>query len=111
MIVDHPVMVLQSRQSADLRWSVALSAAILLGLALIVRPAPVAAQAGATLTAAGQALYQARCSACHSIDADRIGPHHRGVVGRRAGSAVGFNYSPALKRFGRVWTPALLDRW
>lgn len=59
----------------------------------------------------GQALYEARCGACHSIDHDRIGPHHRGIVGRQAGTAPGYAYSPALRRFGRVWTPALLDRW
>jgi cytochrome c len=60
----------------------------------------------------GQALYQARCSACHSADYNGVGPAHRGVVGRAAASAKGFAaYSPALKGSGLVWTAANLDRW
>ena len=44
----------------------------------------------------GRQLYEARCSACHSVNANRTGPMHAGVLGRRAGSVPGFNYSPAL---------------
>lgn len=59
----------------------------------------------------GAALYEARCGACHSLDANRIGPAHRGVFGRRAGTVPGFRYSPALKASGVVWTAPNLDRW
>lgn len=60
----------------------------------------------------GQALYQARCAACHAPDFNGVGPAHRGVFGRAAGTARGFAaYSPALKRSGIVWTEASLDRW
>ena len=60
----------------------------------------------------GQAIYQARCAACHSVDFNGVGPAHRGVFGRLAGTAKGFtNYSPALKASGLVWTEANLDRW
>ncbi|MBV8035013.1 c-type cytochrome [Roseateles sp.] len=60
----------------------------------------------------GQAIYQARCATCHSPDFNGVGPAHRGVFGRLAGSAKGFtNYSPALKRSGLVWTEVNLDRW
>ena len=59
----------------------------------------------------GAERYEAICGGCHSIDADRIGPRHRGVVGRKAGSIAGFAYSPALMKSGLVWTPAVLDRW
>jgi cytochrome c len=58
----------------------------------------------------GEALYQA-CSGCHSIDEDDIGPRHRGVVGRRAGTVAAYAYSPALKASGLVWDAATLDRW
>ena len=61
--------------------------------------------------AAGQMLYQAKCTGCHSVDADRIGPRHRDVVGRRIASVPGFNYSPAIRKLGGVWTPARLDQW
>lgn len=57
------------------------------------------------------ALYEARCGACHSLDAHRVGPMHRGVFGRRAGSAPGYEYSPALKSAALVWNAASLDAW
>jgi cytochrome c len=60
---------------------------------------------------AGQRLYEQRCTACHSPDANRIGPMHRGVVGRRAGSVPGFAYSVAVKGSGLVWNERTLDAW
>jgi cytochrome c len=33
------------------------------------------------------------------------------VVGRRAGSVAGFDYSPALKASRIVWDAATLERW
>jgi cytochrome c len=59
----------------------------------------------------GHALYQSRCTACHSLDHSRIGPAHRGVFDRLAASVPGFDYSPALKRSGVRWTAANLNRW
>ena len=58
----------------------------------------------------GRIAYQG-CMGCHSIDEDDVGPRHRGVVGRRAGSVAGYAYSPALKASGLVWDAATLDRW
>lgn len=58
----------------------------------------------------GKTLYGG-CQGCHSLDDNDVGPKHRGVVGRTAGSVSGYAYSPALKASGLVWTPALLDRW
>jgi cytochrome c len=59
----------------------------------------------------GRQLYESRCIACHSIDASRVGPAHKGVVGRKAGSVAGYDYSPAVKKSGVVWTAMMLDRW
>ena len=58
----------------------------------------------------GKQLYQG-CSACHSIDENDLGPRHRGVVGRRAGSIQDYSYSAALKNSGLTWDEATLDRW
>ena len=58
----------------------------------------------------GMVLYQA-CEACHSIDDNDIGPRHRGVVGRRAGSIADYSYSTALRNSGLTWDEATLDRW
>lgn len=59
----------------------------------------------------GLALYQTRCSACHSLDYNGAGPAHRGVFGRMAALAPGFAYSEALKSTHLVWDEASLDRW
>jgi cytochrome c len=58
----------------------------------------------------GMEVYE-RCQACHSPDANRVGPRHRGVVGRKAGSLPDFPYATALISAGFVWDEALLDRW
>ena len=60
--------------------------------------------------AAGKQVFQ-KCSICHS-DAKgapaKIGPNLFGVVGRKAGTFAGFNYSPAMKNSGITWTEAKL---
>jgi cytochrome c len=58
----------------------------------------------------GKELYQG-CQACHSVDENDLGPRHRGVVGRRAGSIEDYSYSPALKNSGLTWNESTLDRW
>ncbi len=58
----------------------------------------------------GKTLYQG-CQACHSVDDNDLGPRHRGVVGRRAGSVPDYSYSPALKNSGLTWDESTLDRW
>ncbi|HMC14738.1 MAG TPA: c-type cytochrome [Albitalea sp.] len=60
--------------------------------------------------ARGEQLY-VRCMACHALAADRVGPRHCGLIGRRAGSVAGFDYSPAMKRSGIVWNSKTLDRF
>lgn len=59
----------------------------------------------------GSRTYEARCGGCHSVEADRVGPRHRGVVGRRAGSVDGYAYSDALKASRITWDARQLDRW
>jgi len=59
----------------------------------------------------GEALYKAKCAACHAIEKNRIGPRHRGVFGRRAGSLPDFSYSAALKDSEVIWNAQSLDRW
>jgi cytochrome c len=59
----------------------------------------------------GAELYEARCGGCHAVAADRIGPRHAGLIGRRAGSVPGFDYSEALRHAGFAWNAERLDRW
>ncbi|MBV8500651.1 MAG: c-type cytochrome [Paucibacter sp.] len=73
---------------------------------------PVAARSAPGDPVRGQSLYKALCTACHSVDHAGLGPPHRGVFGRLAGTAKGFGgYSSALKRSGLVWDEASLERW
>src|SRR5262245_24806539 len=65
----------------------------------------------------GERQFQ-RCFACHSVDpgeAARLqGPSLAGVVGRRAASVTGFEYSDAMKAKGAaglVWDASALDRY
>jgi len=58
----------------------------------------------------GEKVYE-RCAACHSLTTDRTGPHHCGLIGRKAGSVPGFEYSPAMKGSKIVWDEKTLDRF
>jgi cytochrome c len=79
-------------------------------VAAAARNALAAAPSGADVMR-GQILYEARCGGCHSLDSNRVGPAHRGVVGRKVASAPGYAYSPAIRRLGGVWTAGRLDMW
>ena len=59
----------------------------------------------------GQALYAQQCMACHAVDSNNIGPAHRGVLNRRAGSLVGYTYSEELAASKLIWTTKTLDNW
>lgn len=48
-----------------------------------------------------------KCLACHAIGpgaATKVGPELNGVIGRKAGSVAGYNYSDANKNSGITWT-------
>lgn len=58
----------------------------------------------------GERVYR-QCMACHTLDKNAIGPKHRDVFGRKAGSVADFDYSAALKGSNIVWDEATLDAW
>ena len=62
---------------------------------------------------AGQKIFNTECSVCHSNVAggSGFGPSLAGVVGRKAGSLPGFDYSTALKSSGLVWNQATLSQF
>lgn len=91
-----------------MRLSKHLSAAV---AALLLTTAARDSSAWAGDAARGEELYNSRCFACHSLDANRVGPMHRGVFGRKAGSVPDYEYSKALKNSGVVWYRDTLDRW
>lgn len=85
------------------RWAVVLSFGV---FAIVVLKSEARADA-----ARGAELYSARCGACHSIPENGAGPRHLGLIGRKAGTQPGFDYSRALKKSKIVWDEKLLDRW
>ncbi len=74
----------------------------------------VAAQAAlaAGNPAQGQKAFQ-ECAACHAATqgANGVGPSLFGVVGRKAASVAGFNYSSAMKKSNLTWTAQNLDAY
>lgn len=52
------------------------------------------------------------CAGCHDTRADlghRVGPNLHGVLGRKAGTAAGYNYSDTMKVSGITWDAQTLD--
>jgi cytochrome c len=59
----------------------------------------------------GKDVFDRRCSGCHAADSSKEGPLLRGVVGRKAGTVAGFQYSDALRASGITWDEGLLAKW
>lgn len=70
-------------------------------------------QARAQDAAAGEKTFVV-CRACHEIGPgakDAVGPVLNGVVGRKAGTYPGYDYSKANKESGITWTPEELQKY
>jgi len=80
-----------------------------LRLALSIAAVAGAMPAWAQDVAKGQQIFN-KCRACHAIGPgakNKAGPQLNGVVGRRAASVPGYNYSVAMKQAaanGLAWT-------
>lgn len=61
----------------------------------------------------GRNLYVQRCSSCHAIasGASSIAPPLDNIIGRRAGTAAGYDYSVKLAGSDLVWDQRTLDDW
>ncbi len=75
--------------------------------------------AGASLAAGdaakGRAAFIKQCAICHTIekgDPNRFGPNLSGIVGAKAASVPGFDYSRAFKNAAKwEWTEDALASW
>jgi nitrite reductase (NO-forming) len=75
--------------------------------------APAASPAAMTAEAAAGAQVFRKCQACHSLQAGKngVGPSLAGIVGKKAASVPGFNYSTAMKSSNLTWDKATLDAY
>jgi cytochrome c len=73
----------------------------------------IAGSSEAPRAADGQTLFNNACRTCHSTKPgdNRLGPTLAGVVGRKAGTAPGYSFSPSLAQSGITWDKATLDRF
>ena len=62
---------------------------------------------------AGEAVFKKNCAICHTVEAgkNKIGPALSGIVGRKAGTISGFNYSAANNSSGATWDEQTLDTY
>lgn len=107
-----------NHQNIHLVFAAAALATVAITWVMTSGPGARAAETTTEISAAGSGdaerggtLYRSRCVGCHSLDANRIGPRHRGVHGRVAGSLDDFSYSPALRDATVVWDDSTLDQW
>lgn len=91
------------------RTSIGFAIGIFVGLAMFFAYSRARAATGDANR--GSQRYEALCTGCHSLDANRVGPAHRGVYGRKAGSVASYAYSSGVKKSKIVWADATLDRW
>ena len=88
----------------------AVRLASLAGLAALALSLPARAEEA---NSAGKHLFETHCRICHADDIAKksYGPPLAGVVGRKAGSYPGFQYSDAMKAAGFSWTEAAIKAW
>jgi len=79
-----------------------------LAVLMLTSNAAVAADA-----ARGETRFKAVCGTCHAVDPaqKKMGAHLKGIVGRKAASVEGANYSAAMKASGWTWDKARLDTY
>lgn len=71
------------------------------------------AMASAQDVEAGKKAFS-KCAPCHAIGPgakNKVGPELNGILGRKAASVEGFNYSAALKGSGLTWDDANIHKW
>ena len=86
-----------------------LGSLLLVGAEFAIAQTSAPAAAGSAIK--GKEIYDARCSACHSVDDNRVGPMHLGVFGRKAGGIKSYRYSDALNKSKVVWNRDTLTAW
>jgi cytochrome c len=59
----------------------------------------------------GERTFNQQCKSCHTVEKggpSTLGPNLFGVIGRKAGTAPGYEFSDAMKKSGITWDDASL---
>jgi cytochrome c len=82
-------------------------------LAAIFALSGIAEAADAGNPAKGETLFKSKCAICHETEAgkNKVGPSLHGVVGRKAGTAGGFNLYRGLRDASWTWDEAALNAY
>lgn len=91
------------------KYRLTIGSLLLVGAQFAIAQTTAPAAAGSALK--GKEIYDARCSACHSVDDNRVGPMHLGVFGRKAGGVKNYRYSEALNKSKVIWNGNTLTAW
>ncbi|HEY4378877.1 MAG TPA: heme-binding domain-containing protein [Acidobacteriaceae bacterium] len=116
--------IVQETRSGDMplpqyrmiHWNARITSADLQTLSGWAHGTPAPADSAAQPTSAGDpvhgaALFEKRCTGCHSLTTSREGPLLKGVYGRTTGAVPSFPYSNALKNAHLAWNDQSLDKW
>jgi len=99
---DDVVREPKGKETGMLKWVVAASVMVALPTVALAQDAE-----------AGKKVF-VKCAPCHSIGPgakNKVGPEQNGLIGRKAGSVEGFNYSEAMKNSGITWDETSLDEY
>jgi cytochrome c len=102
----RPLCEIDDQEEGVKRIQMILAAA----LALVASGGVATAAGDAT---AGETTFRV-CRTCHQIGEGArnfVGPELNGVVGRKAGTVPGYNYSDANKNSGVTWDEATLEKY
>lgn len=94
-------------------WRPAVLAALFAGGTVTggVRADELAARVAAASETRGQLLFL-QCKACHDLNPalpHKVGPNLNGVIGRKAGTVEGYQFSEPMRSSGLTWDLATLD--
>ena len=86
-----------------------LTAALALAFAAMLGSGAALAEGDA---AKGKKVFN-KCKTCHTFDPGKkkIGPHLKGIIGRKSASVEGYKYSKAMKAADVTWDEETLDEF
>ena len=65
---------------------------------------------GVSYAADGKKIFK-RCTSCHSLTKNKMGPSLGNIFGKKAGSVKGYRYSKAMKNSDIIWNEDTLDKF